>query len=139
MKRTPALVLTGLAVAGLTIPSTPALAVEVPPQPTNLERTSNLSTKDPRLTESVLQLAEGLGVPASQVHVYRYNEGYWSNGASGCPQPGYMYTMALRYGHELVLEVDGNLYLANGSEKGYCSTPSWDFHPSPKMDTTFPA
>lgn len=138
MKRIPALAITGLALAGLVLPA-PALAADVPPQPTNLERTSNLSTKDPRVTESVMRLAEGLGVPSSQVHVYSYNEGYWSNGGGGCPQPGMMYTMALRYGHQLVLEVDGNLYLANGSEQGYCSTPSWAFYRGPKRDTTFPA
>lgn len=70
--------------------------------------------------------AQRRGVDASAVTVAGYAEVTWSDGSLGCPQPGMMYTQALVPGHQLILEVDGELasyHSARDKPFSYCASP----------------
>lgn len=70
--------------------------------------------------------AERRGVEVSEVTVAGYADVTWSDGSLGCPEPGMMYTQALVPGHQLVLEVDGELasyHAAQGRDFTYCASP----------------
>jgi hypothetical protein len=70
--------------------------------------------------------AQRRGVEASRVKIAGYADVTWSDGSIGCPEPGMMYTQALVPGHQLVLEVDGELasyHAAEGRDFAYCASP----------------
>lgn len=71
--------------------------------------------------------AERRGVEVSEVRIAGYADVTWSDGSIGCPEPGMMYTQALVPGHQLVLEVDGELasyHAAQGRDFTYCAGPT---------------
>lgn len=70
--------------------------------------------------------AKRSGVDASAIEVAGYADVTWRDGSLGCPEPGKMYTMALVPGHQLVLDVDGELvsyHAAEGKPFAYCASP----------------
>ncbi|WP_122262715.1 hypothetical protein [Ornithinimicrobium cerasi] len=70
--------------------------------------------------------AQRRGVDVSAVSVAGFAEVTWTDGSLGCPQPGMMYTQALVPGHQLILEVDGQLasyHAAQGRDFAYCASP----------------
>lgn len=81
----------------------------------------------PGLVEkAVSDLAWRLGVDESQIDVEIAEEVTWSDGAIGCPQPGFGYTQALVHGARVVLEHDGekHIYHQGGEDKPFwCATP----------------
>ena len=70
--------------------------------------------------------AERSGVARSTVTVAGYADVTWNDGSIGCPEPGMVYTQALVPGHQLILDVDGQLHsyhAAEGQEFRYCAQP----------------
>lgn len=70
--------------------------------------------------------AKRTGVSADEVKVAGYADVTWRDGSIGCPMPGMAYTQALVPGHQLVLEVDGELasyHAAKGKDFSYCANP----------------
>ena len=84
--------------------------------------------------EAIAAEAQRRGVDASEVTVAGYADVTWRDGSLGCPQPGKMYTMALVPGHQLVLEVGGDLasyHAAQDKPFSYCANPQ---SPLPRED-----
>lgn len=134
MKFASASVLAAIAVAGMT--AMPAAADTVAPT-TDATATSNMSLKDPRITAAMLDLAKRQNVPVSEVRVVSANEGMWSSGAAGCPQPDRMYTMALVPGSKLVLAIGSTEFVYPNF--GYCATPGGAFYPGMLKPVVIPA
>lgn len=79
---------------------------------------------------AIADLAERQSVEPDAVTVAGHRAVTWSDGSLGCPQPGMMYTQALVPGHQLILEVDGELFSYHSGDRGaqagqfsYCADP----------------
>lgn len=86
------------------------------------------------IQEAVKAEAERRSVDISKVEVAGYADVTWRDGSIGCPEPGMMYTMALVPGHQLILDVDGELasyHAAEGKPFSYCANPT---PPLPRED-----
>ena len=77
--------------------------------------------------QAVADEAERMDVAVDQVSVAGYADVTWRDGSIGCPGEGRMYTQALVPGHQLILEVDGELasyHAAEGKPFKYCAEPT---------------
>ena len=70
---------------------------------------------DDRVREAVGSLRDRLGVPAEEIEVVAFEEGRWTNGSIGCPQPGRKYTARIVEGYRVVLAHDGQEFHFHGT------------------------
>lgn len=81
----------------------------------------------PEVRDAVAAEAQRRGVDVSAVTIAGWADVTWPDGSLGCPEPGMMYTQALVPGHQLVLEVDGELasyHAARDEPFSYCASPT---------------
>jgi hypothetical protein len=77
--------------------------------------------------QSIMLLADQLGVDPTVITVARTAEVTWRDGSIGCPQPGFMYTQALVPGVLVELVVDGTTYAfhqGGNQPPFYCPDPA---------------
>jgi len=99
---------------------------QVPPQPEPTPDEAapvNQSAPDTATAESMRDhalrdLSRRLNLPASDIQVLALEAVTWSDGALGCPQPGFAYTQALVPGFRVVLAVDDVEYHYHGGDRG---------------------
>lgn len=80
-------------------------------------------TVDQQVAAAVQDLAVKSGVAADMIKVIQARSVTWGSAATGCPEPGKSYTMAVVPGILLILEANGKTYRYHGRTGGppfYC-------------------
>lgn len=76
--------------------------------------------------QAIADLADRLGVDASEIEVVSVEDVTWPDGSLGCPEPGKMYTQAMVDGQRIVLAHNGeeHTYHAGGDRAPFhCANP----------------
>lgn len=90
-----------------------------PDRPANVNSEElEMDTAETMRDHALRDLSRRLRVAVAEIEVRRAEAVTWSDGALGCPQPGFAYTQALVPGYQVVLAVGDTEYHYHGGSHG---------------------
>jgi len=86
-------------------------------QPATLQVATEKLDLEHAKQEAITNLAQRLGIDASQIRVVQAREVTWADTSLGCPEPGKAYAQVLTPGYLIILKANDTTYEYHGSAK----------------------